>query len=141
MWPGNETTSMVQQHGSMHLVTSIYFKLHSTGSISCNSFLVSKWSGLQDYNLPLLSLSLPPSSPSPFPSLLPTLTVMSCGPPPFAGNLQVSYSSSDVNATAIYSCKGCFKMAEGEGVMNGTLKRHCAAGGQWTGPLPICEGE
>ena len=138
MWPGNETTSM-DAATWLHAFVNIYFKLHSTGSISCNSFLVSKWSGLQDYNFPS-PFSFPPSFPSPFPSLLPTLTVMSCGPPPFAGNLQVSYSSSDVNATAVYSCKRCFKMAEGEGVMNGTLKRHCGAGGQWTGPLPVCEG-
>ena len=38
------------------------------------------------------------------------------------------------------SCKKCFRMADGEGVRNGTLERLCDTSGQWIGPLPVCEG-
>jgi len=103
---------------------------------------------LPPFLLPSLPVSLPPFSLPPsltlslYTSLLSSHTVVSCGDPPFAGNLQVHYSSMNVNATAVYSCKECFKMANGtgEGVRNGTLERLCDTSGQWIGPLPVCEG-
>ena len=69
---------------------------------------------------------------------IPPLTAVDCGPPPSAGSLEVTFSSTLVNSTAVYTCSHCHRMVGGAGE---GVEVVCGNDGKWKGPKPTCECE